>query len=119
MHAVEHVIRLFDPSYNVSRIAARTRIVASPGSFPGITMLNHKLRGVVGRAVCGVCAIVPQIRAARALIRLSAQQLAKETAMGVTTIRRAELTASEAGQECGYKTVERNRLYRTIFRYKR
>jgi hypothetical protein len=35
-----------------------------------------------------------QIRAARALIRWSAQQLAKETAVGVTTIRRAELTAS-------------------------
>jgi len=36
-----------------------------------------------------------QIRAARALIRWSALQLAKETVMGVTTIRRAELTASE------------------------
>ena len=36
-----------------------------------------------------------QIRAARALIRWSAEQLAKETTMGVTTIRRAELTASE------------------------
>jgi hypothetical protein len=36
-----------------------------------------------------------QIRAARALIRCSALQLAKETAVGVTTIRRAELTASE------------------------
>jgi ribosome-binding protein aMBF1 (putative translation factor) len=36
-----------------------------------------------------------QIRAARALIRWSAEQLAKETAVGVTTIRRAELTASE------------------------
>jgi hypothetical protein len=36
-----------------------------------------------------------QIRAARALIRWSAEHLAKETAMGVTTIRRAELTASE------------------------
>jgi hypothetical protein len=35
-----------------------------------------------------------QIRAARALIRWSAEQLAKETAVGVTTIRRAELTAS-------------------------
>jgi hypothetical protein len=35
-----------------------------------------------------------QIRAARALIRWSALQLAKETAVGVTTIRRAELTAS-------------------------
>ena len=37
----------------------------------------------------------PQIRAARALIRWSALQLAKQTAVGVATIRRAELTASE------------------------
>jgi len=36
-----------------------------------------------------------QIRAARALIRWSAQQLADACAVGVTTIRRAELTASE------------------------
>ena len=36
-----------------------------------------------------------QIRAARALIRWSAQELATKTAVGVTTIRRAELTASE------------------------
>jgi ribosome-binding protein aMBF1 (putative translation factor) len=33
-----------------------------------------------------------QIRAARALLRWSADDLAKETALGVTTIRRAELT---------------------------
>ena len=36
-----------------------------------------------------------QIRAARALIRWSALQLAEKTTVGVTTIRRAELTASE------------------------
>jgi len=36
-----------------------------------------------------------QIRAARALIRWSAQQLADASAVGVTTIRRAELTQSE------------------------
>jgi hypothetical protein len=36
-----------------------------------------------------------QIRAARALIRCSAQELANKTEVGVTTIRRAELTASE------------------------
>ena len=36
-----------------------------------------------------------QIRAARALIRWSAQELADASAVGVTTIRRAELTASE------------------------
>jgi transcriptional regulator with XRE-family HTH domain len=37
----------------------------------------------------------PQIRAARALIRWSALELAERSGVGVTTIRRAELTASE------------------------
>ena len=37
----------------------------------------------------------PQIRAARALIRWSAEDLAKETALSVTTIRRAELAERE------------------------
>lgn len=36
-----------------------------------------------------------QIRAARALLRWSAADLARETSMGVTTIRRAELNESE------------------------
>ena len=36
-----------------------------------------------------------QIRAARALIRWSAEDLARASAVGVTTIRRAELTESE------------------------
>jgi hypothetical protein len=36
-----------------------------------------------------------QIRAARALIRWSAVDLAKETTLSVTTIRRAELTETE------------------------
>jgi hypothetical protein len=36
-----------------------------------------------------------QIRAARALIRWSAQELADASSVGVTTIRRAELTKSE------------------------
>ena len=36
-----------------------------------------------------------QIRAARALIRWSAEDLARECTVGVTTIRRAELTESE------------------------
>jgi hypothetical protein len=35
-----------------------------------------------------------QIRAARALIRWSAQELATQAAIGVTTVRRAEVTAS-------------------------
>ena len=37
----------------------------------------------------------PQIRAARALIRWSALELAERSGVGVTTIRRAELTQSE------------------------
>lgn len=36
-----------------------------------------------------------QIRAARALIRWSAEDLARESGLGVTTIRRAELKLSE------------------------
>jgi response regulator of citrate/malate metabolism len=36
-----------------------------------------------------------QMRAARALIRWSAEDLARETALSVTTIRRAELTDEE------------------------
>jgi transcriptional regulator with XRE-family HTH domain len=36
-----------------------------------------------------------QIRAARALIRWTAEDLARETTLSVTTIRRAELTASQ------------------------
>jgi transcriptional regulator with XRE-family HTH domain len=39
--------------------------------------------------------ISAQIRAARALIRWSAADLAKASSVGVTTIRRAELTADE------------------------
>jgi ribosome-binding protein aMBF1 (putative translation factor) len=36
-----------------------------------------------------------QIRAARALLRWSAEDLATESSLGVTTIRRAELTEQE------------------------
>jgi hypothetical protein len=36
-----------------------------------------------------------QLRAARALLRWSAEDLARHSALGVTTIRRAELTESE------------------------
>jgi transcriptional regulator with XRE-family HTH domain len=36
-----------------------------------------------------------QIRAARALLRWSAEDLARASAVGLTTIRRAELTESE------------------------
>jgi hypothetical protein len=36
-----------------------------------------------------------QLRAARALLRWSAEDLARHSALGVTTIRRAELTEAE------------------------
>src|SRR5215471_12659173 len=36
-----------------------------------------------------------QIRAARALLRWSAEDLARESRLGITTIRRAELTEAE------------------------
>jgi proteasome assembly chaperone (PAC2) family protein len=36
-----------------------------------------------------------QLRAARALVRWSAEDLARHSAIGVTTIRRAELTENE------------------------
>jgi hypothetical protein len=36
-----------------------------------------------------------QIRAARALLRWSAEDLARESSLGVTTIRRAELTEAQ------------------------
>jgi hypothetical protein len=39
--------------------------------------------------------ISAQIRAARALVRWSAQDLAREASLGVTTIRRAELMQHE------------------------
>ena len=37
----------------------------------------------------------PQIRAARALLRWSAHDLARESALGLTTIKRAELAEDE------------------------
>ena len=60
-----------------------------------------------------------QIRAARALIRWSAADLAKASSVGVTTIRRAELTADKtsmtAAERLGYSASfggRRRRLHR-------
>ena len=50
-----------------------------------------------------------QIRAARALIRWSAQLLARRSAVGVTTIRRAELTDEETSM-----TVANDRAIRRM-----
>lgn len=51
-----------------------------------------------------------QIRAARALVRWSAQDLARESAVGVTTIRRAELTKSETSMTAANSSAIRRAL---------
>ena len=48
-----------------------------------------------------------QIRAARALLRWRAQDLAKASAVGVATIRRAELTARETSMTVPNDTAVR------------
>ena len=51
-----------------------------------------------------------QIRAARALIRWSAEDLARETALSVTTIRRAELTDEETSMTAANDLAVRRAL---------
>jgi ribosome-binding protein aMBF1 (putative translation factor) len=51
-----------------------------------------------------------QIRAARALVRWSAEDLARESAVGVTTIRRAELTESETSMTAANSLAVRRAL---------
>jgi hypothetical protein len=51
-----------------------------------------------------------QIRAARALLRWSAEDLARESSLGVTTIRRAELAEGETSMT----TVNDSALRRTL-----
>jgi hypothetical protein len=51
-----------------------------------------------------------QIRAARALIRWSAEDLARECAVGVTTIRRAELMESETSMTAANNLAVRRTL---------
>jgi ribosome-binding protein aMBF1 (putative translation factor) len=51
-----------------------------------------------------------QIRAARALLRWSANDLARETAIGVATIRRAELTETETSMTAANDSAVRRAL---------
>src|SRR5262245_19097375 len=51
-----------------------------------------------------------QMRAARALIRWTAEDLARETALSVTTIRRAELTESETSMTAANDLAVRRAL---------
>ena len=54
--------------------------------------------------------ISAQIRAARALIRWSAEDLARESSVGVTTIRRAELTDDETSMTAANDLAVRRAL---------
>jgi transcriptional regulator with XRE-family HTH domain len=51
-----------------------------------------------------------QLRAARALIRWSAEDLARASAVGLTTIRRAELTDSETSMTAANDLAVRRAL---------
>ena len=51
-----------------------------------------------------------QIRAARALLRWSAEDLARESLVGVATIRRAELTAGESSMTAANDLAVRRAL---------
>ncbi len=51
-----------------------------------------------------------QLRAARALIRWSAEDLARHSAVGVTTIRRAELMESETSMTAANNQAVRRAL---------
>jgi hypothetical protein len=51
-----------------------------------------------------------QIRAARALLRWSAEDLARESTLGVTTIRRAELTEKETSMTTANDSAVRRAL---------
>ena len=51
-----------------------------------------------------------QIRAARALVRWSAEDLARGFAVGVTTIRRAELTEAETSMTAANNAAVRRAL---------
>jgi hypothetical protein len=51
-----------------------------------------------------------QLRAARALVRWSAEELARQSAVGVTTIRRAELTESETSMTAANNQAVRRAL---------
>jgi transcriptional regulator with XRE-family HTH domain len=51
-----------------------------------------------------------QIRAARALLRWSAEDLARASALGVTTVRRAELTEDETSMTAANDLAVRRAL---------
>jgi transcriptional regulator with XRE-family HTH domain len=62
------------------------------------------------KSVKGVFLTSAQLRAARALVRWSAEDLARHSAVGVTTIRRAELTESETSMTAANDQAVRRAL---------
>ena len=53
---------------------------------------------------------MPKSRAARALLRWSAEDLARESAVGITTIHRAELAEDETSHDCANDLAVRRAL---------
>ena len=71
-------------------------------------MKNSIMHDKVNKAVKPLTSA--QMRAARALIRWSAEDLARETALSVTTIRRAELTDDETSMTAANDLAVRRAL---------
>jgi hypothetical protein len=71
-------------------------------------MKNSIMHDKVNKAVKPLTSA--QMRAARALIRWSAEDLARETALSVTTIRRAELTDEETSMTAANDLAVRRAL---------
>jgi hypothetical protein len=86
------------PSADSGRLAAKNRY----------GMKHSKLNNKVNKAVKSLTSA--QMRAARGLIRWSADDLARETALSVTTIRRAELTEEETSMTAANDLAVRRAL---------
>src|SRR5437660_12759709 len=71
-------------------------------------MKNSTMHDKVNKAIKPLTSA--QIRAARALIRWSAEDLARETALSVATIRRAELTENETSMTAANDLAVRRAL---------
>jgi hypothetical protein len=71
-------------------------------------MKNSTMQDKVNKALNPLTSA--QMRAARALIRWSAEDLARETALSVTTIRRAELTNEKTSMTAANDLAVRHAL---------
>jgi hypothetical protein len=64
----------------------------------------------MNKSISHIALTSAQIRAGRALIRWSAEDLARASAVGLTTIRRAELTGSETSMTAANDLAVRRAL---------